>query len=316
MKFVEGSFDYIYQEPGLEGMYRMMERAARTCYKTENLIKDGSAHKIIDDVCIAHGHTSVTEFGTVYLKFSIFNLGMLLKYFRDRYTRIRIHGLDAYVTTTYRTIIQGDYKDPVESIKNNFDKHWKDDLKYWVEPTEYHHKRYCYHFVMDRVGSQSVERHRGVWGVSYAQESTRYINYNRDKFDKEITIVYPAKFYDLIDKWSECVDSLTGESFAYIKDAPIEEQYHFLLVHDRGWCAYVDSMENAEINYMYLVGEEEWRPEDARGVLNLDIKTEFVMCAYEEDWRMFLFRRNDSHAHHQIQKFAKALQDDFDKRVG
>ena len=78
------------------------------------------------------------------------------------------------------------------------------DLKYMVdEPTEYHHKRYCYKFVMDRVGGESVNRHRGIkGGVSRAQESTRYCNYNGKKFGGEILISLPSKFYELINNWS------------------------------------------------------------------------------------------------------------------
>lgn len=302
MKFIEDSFDFVPQAPGVEGMYLQMEKAARQCYKTEDLIKEGSAHRIIDDTCIAHGHTSVTEFGTVYLKMSIFN-PHVFRYLKDRYSRIALHGLYAYITTTYRTIIQGDYKDPVESIRNGFDRDWKDDLQYWEEPTKYHHKRYCYHFVMDRVGSQSVERHRGVYGVSYAQESTRYINYNRDKFGREITVVYPSKFYELREKYN-LDDSMSN------KDAD-----EYLYNNDNGWKTYVNELRNSEKTYLTLVNDEGWKPEDARGTLNLDIKTEFLMCAYEEDWRMFLFRRADSHAHPHIQLIANKLVQDFWPRV-
>lgn len=328
MKFVESSVEFVPQESGVEGMYLLMEQAARTCYKTENLITTGSAHKIIDNIIIPKGHTSVTEFGTVYLfrEFEFDELkrvdeDWIAKYENDRFSRVeevvdeKYTTLKVYVTTTYRTILQGWYSDPIEAIENKFDKDWKDDLKYWSSPTEYHHKRYCYKFVMDRVGSQSVERHRGRFGISYAQESTRYINYHRDKFNHEITCVLPAKFYNLIDEWSESVDSLTGESFEWIRHATLEEKLNFLRAHDRGWVAYEESLDRCGEEYMYLTGEEGWKPEDARGVLPLDVKTEFMMCAYPEDWEMFLFRRTDKHAHHQIQGIAKTLKEDFKLRI-
>ena len=72
MKFVEDSIEYIHQEPGFEGGMKIAERAARMCYKTENLIKDGSYDRIVNDVCIKNGHTSITEFFTVYLVCKIF----------------------------------------------------------------------------------------------------------------------------------------------------------------------------------------------------------------------------------------------------
>lgn len=169
---------------------------------------------------------------------------------------------------------------------------------------------------MDRVGSQSVERHRGRFGISYAQESTRYINYNRDKFDNQITCVYPSKFYELIDKWSECVDGLTSEKYIWLKDSTLEEQLNFLRCNDRGWCTYEDHLDNSSRDYMYLTSDEcGWKPEDARGVLPFDVKTEFLMCAYPEDWDMWLFRRCDKHAHPHIQKIANELKKDLELRI-
>ena len=71
MKFVKDSFEYIPQEPTLEGVLKMIELAARTCYKTEDLITKDSYDRIINNVLIPHGHTSPLEFGTIYLYRSI-----------------------------------------------------------------------------------------------------------------------------------------------------------------------------------------------------------------------------------------------------
>lgn len=329
MRFTESSFEYIPRRfencGGIESMFKMIELAARTCYKTEDLITENSYDKIINKILIPKGHTSPLEFGTCHL-FRSFTLDEEIdhkwidKYYDDRYSRVEEIWIDdvlhVYVTTTFRTILQGNYKDPIEAIKNNFDKDWKDDMyKYWSEPMQYHHRRYCYRFVMDRIGSQSCQRHRGNFGISYAQESTRYVNYNRDKFEHEITICLPSKFYQLIDEWSKSSDSLTGESYSWLNDASIEDKLNFLRCNDRGWCAYEDSLKKSEDEYMYLVGEEGWKPEDARGVLPVDIKTEFLMCGYEEDWNMFLFRRTDKHAHPHIQMIAKELEKDFRYQV-
>lgn len=309
MRFLEDKVDFIEQEPGVEGMFKIMEKAARICYKTENLIKDGSAHRIIDDVIIPSGHTSVLEFGTVYLKFNIFKLHKYLKYVFDRYSRVRWRLSGAYVTTTYRTIMQGGYKDPIKAIQNKFDKDWKKDLEYWCEPTKYHHKRYCFKFIMDRVGSQSVERHRGVWGISYAQESTRYVNYNRDKFDKNITYSVPSKFYELIKKFNneETIKrAWPAHKSLNMDEWSLDERLSFLRHCSDEWNIYEDALKRAEKSYKLLI-DMDWKPEDARGVLNLDVKTEFMMCAYIEDWKMWLFRRLDKHAHPHIQKIARLV---------
>ena len=260
------------------------------------------------DVCPFLIHTSITEFFTVYLVCKIWNIGMIIRYMKDNYSRVRVKGLNAYITTTYRTILQGDYEDPADAIENDYDKNWKDDLKYMVdEPTDYHHKRYCYKFVMDRVGGESVNRHRGVkGGVSRAQESTRYCNYHGKKFGGEIMISLPSKFYDLIYKWS--VDNPD------IVSMDLEEQLSFLRKNDDGWKSYESALKKSEKEYLKLVGEFGWRAEDARGVLNLDLKTEFMMCCYVETWKFFLYRRCDKHAHPHIQKIAKELEIDMKER--
>ena len=308
MKFIEDSIEYIHQEPGFEGGMKIAERAARMCYKTENLIKEGSYDRIVNDVCIKNGHTSITEFFTVYLVCKIWNIGMIFKYLKDNYSRLRWRGLNVYITTTYRTILQGDYVDPADAIENDYDKNWKDDLKYMVdEPTDYHHKRYCYKFIMDRVGGESVNRHRGIkGGVSRAQESTRYCNYHGKKFGREILISLPSKFYDLIYKWS--IDNPD------IVSMNLEEQLSFLRKNDDGWKSYESALKKSEKEYLKLVGEFGWKAEDARGVLNLDLKTEFMMCCYVETWKFFLYRRCDKHAHPHIQKIAKELEVDMKER--
>jgi thymidylate synthase (FAD) len=233
---------------------------------------------------------------------------MIFRYLKDNYSRVRFRGSNVYITTTYRTIIQGSYEDPSEAIENNYDKDWKADLQYMVdEPTEYHHKRYCYKFTMDRVGGESVNRHRGVkGGVSRAQESTRYCNYNGKKFGGEILISLPSKFYELVDKWS--VDN------SEILDMDLEMQLSFLRKNDAGWKSYESALKKSEKEYLKLVGECGWKPEDARGVLNLDLKTEFMMSCYVETWKFFLYRRCDKHAHPHIQKIAKALEIDMIER--
>ena len=308
MKFVEDSIEYIHQEPGFEGGMKIAERAARMCYKTENLIKEGSYDRIVNDVCIKNGHTSITEFFTVYLVCKIWNIGMIFRYLKDNYSRLRWRGLNVYITTTYRTILQGSYDDPADAIENDYDKNWKDDLKYMVdEPTNYHHKRYCYKFVMDRVGGESVNRHRGVkGGVSRAQESTRYCNYQGKKFGGEIMISLPSKFYELLDKWS--VDNPD------ILNMDLDKQLSFLRKNDAGWKSYESALKKSEKEYLNLVGEHGWKAEDARGVLNLDLKTEFMMCCYVETWKFFLYRRCDKHAHPHIQKIARELEKDMKER--
>ena len=127
---------------------------------------------------------------------------------------------------------------------------WLNDLKYLCEPTEYHERRVTVHFVCDRGILAEYTRHRVF---SFAAESTRYCNYSKDKFGNELTFIEPC--------WSLApmgLEDFSGE--------------HFL-----------DSLENAEREYLYLV-ENGWKPQQARAVLPNALKTELVMTGFVDDW--------------------------------
>lgn len=66
MKLINSSFEIIEQKPGLEGLYKQIEMAGRTCYKSENNITEDSAKGFVDRM-IKSGHGAMLEHGTVYL---------------------------------------------------------------------------------------------------------------------------------------------------------------------------------------------------------------------------------------------------------
>ena len=68
-----------------------------------------------------------------------------------------------------------------------------DLLKYLCSPTEYHEKRYCVKFVCSRAISHELVRHRKM---SFIQESQRYVNYSKNKFNKEIKFIKPLWYDD------------------------------------------------------------------------------------------------------------------------
>ena len=162
MKLIKPSFTIIEQQAGLEGIYKIIEQAGRTCYKSEDRITENSAKEFVDRM-IKSGHGAMLEHGTVYLKFDYiihsFGKGYLggLKYKGNPYSKVVLSKEDTtqYVTTNLRVLVE-----------NN----WLDDLKYICEPTEYHEKRICVRFICDRGVSHEFVRHRVF---SFAQESTR-----------------------------------------------------------------------------------------------------------------------------------------------
>lgn len=157
MKLIEPSVELIEQEPGIEGIYKQIERAGRICYKSEDKITEDSAKKFVD-MLINNGHGAMLEHGTVYLKvdmqdtlaYSIWN-----KYMENPYSKSSQIQLDlkdphkgfVCVTTNYRVLVE-----------NN----WLDDLTYICEPTEYHEKQYTLKFTTSIGITRELVRHKIV----------------------------------------------------------------------------------------------------------------------------------------------------------
>lgn len=67
MKLIKPSFEVIEQQSGLEGIYKQIELAGRTCYKSSDKITEDSAKPFVDRM-VKSGHGAMLEHGTVYLK--------------------------------------------------------------------------------------------------------------------------------------------------------------------------------------------------------------------------------------------------------
>ena len=104
-------------------------------------------------------------------------------------------------------------------------------------------------FICDRGISHELVRHRIA---SFAQESTRYCNYSKDKFGNEITVIEPAFWDKNMGKY---------------------------------WI-WENSCEEAERNYFSLL-EIGATPQEARSVLPNSLKTEVVVTMNIREWRHF-----------------------------
>ena len=67
MKLIKPSYEIIPQEEGINGIYKQIELAGRTCYKSEDKMTETSAKEFVDRM-IKSGHGAMLEHGTVYLK--------------------------------------------------------------------------------------------------------------------------------------------------------------------------------------------------------------------------------------------------------
>ena len=79
MKLINSSFEIIEQKPGLEGVYKQIELAGRTCYKSESNITEDSAKAFVDRM-IKSGHGAMLEHGTVYLSLDMTSREQYFKY--------------------------------------------------------------------------------------------------------------------------------------------------------------------------------------------------------------------------------------------
>lgn len=286
MKLIKPSFEIWEQEPGLEGVYKQIERAGRVCYKSEDKIAEGTAKAFVDRM-IASGHGAMLEHGTVYLEIPDYGVSRLKfeKYMRNPYSTSISSDVDSsYITTNLRVLVENG---------------WLNDLEYQCEPTEYHAKRITVKFICDRGVSHEYVRHRVF---SFAQESTRYCNYSKDKFGNELTCIIP--------NWLDLKDG----SYS-IKD--VEEPYDRCLIIDRctneEGAAFVRALCYAEKEYFHLI-QLGWKPQQARAVLPNSLKTELVMTGTIEQWKGFFKLRDAGSAHPQARELAHPLHEEFIKR--
>ena len=70
MKLIKPSFEILEQGPGIHGIYKQIELAGRTCYKSLDRITADSAKDFVNRM-IKSQHYAMLEHGTVYLKVPI-----------------------------------------------------------------------------------------------------------------------------------------------------------------------------------------------------------------------------------------------------
>ena len=259
MKLIKPSYQILEQKPGLEGIYEMIELAGRTCYKSTR--KEDTTAKDFVDRMINSKHYAMLEHGTVYLKIP------KVTYAYDHYVVACLPDDDFFSNSyelAYRPYtkvnIQEDYIYVTTNLRVLQEHNWLDDLKYLCEPTEFHEKRVTVRFITDRGVSHEFVRHRVF---SFAQESTRYCNYSKDKFGNELTFIIPS----WMNSNEQSINTKQGFGLN-----PGEELFAFLGKSER--------------HYFKLL-ELGWTPQQARQILPNALKTELVMTGFVSDWDYF-----------------------------
>lgn len=280
MKIIDAGYEILPRDEERGGL-RAIELAARTCYKSEDKITEGSAEGIVQRL-IEKGHEAMLEHGD-YI-FQLEDQLMFENVMDGLCSLMNTRGIVPFLTVTNignRPIISGNIRAWRELIAsgsgvacyftNLIDPIYTRDLipddmrGEEIRPKQLHyaditnpieqraHIRQSVRFIIDRGISHEFVRHRVM---SFAQESTRYCNYQNAKFGSEISVIAPC----------------------YIKpDSMARAIWELLCVRAEG--AYFDEMVEGLL------------PQEARAVLPTSLKTELIMTGTLNHWDHFFDMR-------------------------
>ena len=269
--------------------YKFMEKCGRICYKSENNITEESATKFVKGL-LKSEHTAMLEHAHIILKTTngaVQNFEKILNDIANKngpnlyYFNITRNDSDSddgnYISGSFRSFINFTNVYHDAEINGVLTKEYPEIFtsEYLVESHRYQiltreefkkdveniygnnpdykntiiskHLVHTVVFTCDRGITHEFVRHRPA---SFAQESTRYCNYSKDKFGKEITVIEPCFF------------------------EPNSLKYKI----------WKDACEYAEKSYFELL-DNNCTPQEARDVLPTSVKTELVLTATEYEWQ-------------------------------
>lgn len=246
MKLIDPSYEILEQQDGLNGVYKQIELAGRTCYKSEDKITDESAESFVQRM-IDSGHTAMLEHGTVYFyikreengginpndPFDIDFDTIFCKYGQHK-TNFDTH--ETFFTTNLRWLVE------------KYPENWKEIYKYYARtPDERWPKRHTVKLTTSLHVYKDLTRHRTM---SFAIESTRFCNYSKGRFGSELTFIKPC--------W--CED------------------------HDTDTELFYSCLRNIEERYLNLINNYDWQAQQAAEILPQCIKADVVITGFESDW--------------------------------
>lgn len=163
-----------------------------------------------------------------------------------------------------------------KKVNNEFRYTKVDDITTLTPEEQWTHGWKSIKFICDRGVSHEIVRHRDA---SFAQESTRYCNYAKDKFGKEITVIKPC----------------------YLRDGSDDPNKEMV-----AWGIWTKAIEASEKAYFEML-DSGCTPQEARAVLPNSLKTEVIMTARNYEWGHFFGLRCDKPAHPQMRELAIPL---------
>lgn len=287
MNLLHTNSEIIEQESGLLGIWKAAELPGRICYGSIDKMTPDSSEPFVKRLMNAD-HGAPLEHASIYL---VVPENVAMKYKDNKYSIVKTDctSLDYYVTTNLRVL---------------FENKWLDDLQYICEPTEYHEKRLMVRFTCDLGVSREYNRHRAD---SINEESTRYCDYNKEKFGAGLNIIEPLWLYDKHDEIVSKLDSFKK----YCEDIAKENTDNFT---DVDYWLFANLA--CEFSYQNLRNLG-WKPQQARVVIPLDTKTSLIHTAFVSDWCHFFNLRaigTTGAPHPQAKELAEPLMNEFISR--
>ena len=281
MRLINQSYEICNQTDfSISGIYKHIEKCTRVAYKSEDKITEDSAVSFINKL-LNMKHLAPMEFGTIHFKMPI----TLLKTFAEDLMYHNLYNMEwlkckaadnyAYFTTNYRHWLV--MIDKIDYLKDYFTE----------EDNEYYPKRYTVKLITSRIVSHEVVRHRTM---SFIQESQRFVNYSKDKFNNEVTFIKPC--------W---MDSTLIEKAL---------KTHPLIVDLKPEILFVENSLNSEQDYLDLL-KLGYKPQQARVVLPNSTKTELYMCGFKEAYEHFFRLRDNKIVDPQMYDLAHPMHQEF-----
>lgn len=281
MKLINQSYEICNQTDfSMSSIYKHIEKCTRVAYKSEDKITEDSAVSFVNKL-LNMKHLAPMEFGTIHFKIPT----TLLKtacidldaegLWNREWLKYNVIDPFVYFTTNYRHWLV--MIDKVNYLKNYFTE----------EDNEYYPKRYTVKLITNRAVSLEVVRHRTM---SFIQESQRFVNYSKAKFNNEITFIKPCWMDDKTVE--EC-----RSAYIDIQNTTPEK-------------IFVTNLFIAESDYLQLL-KLGYKPQQARVVLPNSTKTELYMCGFKEAWEHFFELRDNKIVDPQMYDLAHPMHQEF-----
>ena len=262
----------------LPEIWSHIAKCARTCYQSEPRNNEETDEEFVKRVILRNHsfdeigksrklqlklHLSVLEQGTVYLDIPyLANKERLCVFFSNTYSRFKCYKIENSYDT-YNIAISTNMRAIVENGCTDL-------LNYLCTPTKYHYLRITFNITTDIGVARELARHRTH---SISEESTRYCNYSKDKFNNELTFIKHCWLNDEKLK-------LYGDYHTVIRDKSPES-------------IFIANLNNVEKDYLDLI-KLGWTPQQARQILPLSTKVQTIHTAFESDWAEFISLRADA----------------------